>query len=161
MICYNSFQKRQTGIDTELLPNPEIPIVFSVVKCDCESSNNGSSFNSAEVEMVMHFITKLLNKSELNGKPVNLSDIGIVTPYKQQCKNITKECDRRGFRGVTVGTAEMFQGQGKPIIIISTLRTNGDLGFVNNERVSFRHFITSINQIDAFIYYFRLFNNSA
>lgn len=37
---------------------------------------------------------------------------------------------------VTVGTAEIFQGKEKPIMIISTVRSDGKLGFVAEERVS-------------------------
>lgn len=43
---------------------------------------------------------------------------------------------RKQFPDVPVGTAETFQGQEKKAIIISTVRTDNDLGFVSDQRVS-------------------------
>lgn len=65
------------------------------------------------------------------------SDIGIVTPYKMQCKKITRDCRNRTWNKITVGTAEVFQGKEKPVMIVSTVRAGGKyLGFVNDPRVS-------------------------
>lgn len=95
-----------------------------------------SLFNEKEISMVVHYITKLLNYKQ-KGKSVESSDIGVVTPYKLQCDRISQMIRIRGFQGITVGTTEMFQGQEKPIMIMSTVRSNGrKLGFVKDPRVS-------------------------
>lgn len=66
---------------------------------------------------------------------------GIVTPYRAQCRLICDTLKRHGrdvgLGAITIGTAECFQGQERPIIIVSTVRTNGELGFVNSERVNY------------------------
>lgn len=64
------------------------------------------------------------------------SDIGVVSPYKLQCKTIARMCQREGINDITVGTAEIFQGKEKPVIILSTVRSAGELGFVSDPRVS-------------------------
>lgn len=65
------------------------------------------------------------------------SDIGVVTPYKLQCKHITRAIKRDKLGDITVGTAEIFQGQERPIMIVSTVRSNNNgIGFVAEPRVS-------------------------
>lgn len=85
----------------------------------------------------MDYIVKLLSPENGFGKmPIKQSDIGIVAPYKLQCKLLASACRKRNFNDVTVGTAEIFQGQERPVMIISTVRTNKELGFVKDPRVS-------------------------
>lgn len=59
-----------------------------------------------EKEAVIEYIEKLLQLR------VNLreSDIGVVSPYSQQCKEISEACSLKGFKDITIGTAETFQG---------------------------------------------------
>lgn len=93
--------------------------------------------------MVVHYVIKLLNHEQKGKKSVEPSDIGIVAPYKLQCERISQviRLKVRGVRGITVGTAEMFQGQEKPIMIVSAVRSNGRLGFVRDPRVNISKFI--------------------
>lgn len=54
-----------------------------------------------------------------------------------QRRKIAQACHRFNFDEITIGTAEAFQGQEKPVMIVSTVRSGGNrLGFVNNARVS-------------------------
>lgn len=64
-------------------------------------------------------------------------DIGIVSPYKLQCKKIKEICNLNNFKDVAIGTAEVYQGQEKKVIIISTVRAgNRSLGdFLGNAQV--------------------------
>lgn len=87
-----------------------------------------------EAHAVIDEIQKLLNSTP-NNRAVEQSHIGIVSPYKLQCKINGRLCNQLGFRDVTIGTAEVFQGREKPIIILSTVRTGGALGFVDNKQV--------------------------
>lgn len=119
-----------------MLTNKEYPIIFDSVESTCEETRDKSFYNSAEVETVLKYIDKLLLAKNWNGKQVRPSDIGVVTPYKAQGNMIRDECrHRKGFDQITVGTAEVFQGQERPIIIISTVRTGETLGFVKDYRV--------------------------
>lgn len=90
-----------------------------------------------EVMAVVDFIKNLLSTSYTHFMKITQSDIGICTPYKMQRRKISQACHRLGFDDVIIGTAESFQGQEKPVMILSTVRSGGNrLGFVNNARVS-------------------------
>lgn len=85
----------------------------------------------------MDYIKKLLNpENKLSKKPITQSDIGVVAPYRLQCKLLGNACRQHNYNDITVGTAEVFQGQERPVMIISTVRTDMTLGFVNDPRVS-------------------------
>lgn len=92
-------------------------------------------FNQKEVEIVIDYIKKLLANDGTSKKAIAQSDIGVVTPYKLQCKFIARACRRNNFNNITVGTAEVFQGQERPVMIVSTVRTGGTLGFLKDPRV--------------------------
>lgn len=122
-------------IGTNILPNREVPIIFRSIKGDCKESLGSSSYNLEEVNAVIKCINDLL-ANKWNGKNVFEDDIGIVSPYKEQCEMIKDECLRYGYEKIMIGTAEIFQGQEKPIMIVSTVRTDGNLGFVRDKRVT-------------------------
>lgn len=88
-----------------------------------------------EVHAVIKLIKSLVG-SVVNNREVACSDIGIVSPYKLQCKILIQYCQRLNYTDITIGTAEVFQGQEKRIMIVSTVRTGGVLGFVKCHRVS-------------------------
>lgn len=93
-----------------------------------------------EIQVVMNQINELVG-SKVKDKEITCADIGVVTPYKKQCKILTRKCRDSNFTDITIGTAEVFQGQEKRIMILSTVRTGGVLGFVNSAQVSFfQHF---------------------
>lgn len=123
------------AIGMAILPNQNFPIVFESVNGVCKQEiGDTSHFNTSEVDMVINWIAKLL-QIKWNDKEVFLSDIGIVSPYKKQCKLIRDALKNNSFDGISVGTAEIYQGQERRIMIISTVRTGDDLGFVSNEQV--------------------------
>lgn len=89
-----------------------------------------------EVNTVVNYIRKLLGSNFANGRSILQSDIGVTSPYKLQCKQIARACQKNKFDGITIGTAEVFQGHEKPVMIVSTVRTNGKIGdFVRNPQV--------------------------
>lgn len=106
---------------------------------DCfllSSSFLRSFHNRDEVDVVMNYIKKLLTPGNpYSKKPIKESDIGVVAPYRLQCKFLVGACRQNNFNDITVGTAEIFQGQERPVMIISTVRTDMKLGFVNDARV--------------------------
>lgn len=87
-----------------------------------------------EAKAVIEEIKKIMGSCP-KGREIKCSDIGIVTPYKLQCKIIKRLCIGLGFSDINIGTAEVFQGREKPVMILSTVRTNGTLGFVNSAQV--------------------------
>lgn len=113
------------------------PLIFKAVKGVCERSLEDSWFNEAEVQVVYDTIKQLLPPiSKTNNlRSITQKDIGVVTPYRKQRHKISQKLRRYNMEDVTVGTAEIFQGKEKPIMIISTVRSNGQLGFVAEERV--------------------------
>lgn len=129
-------------IGNELLPNENFPLVFDSVYGQCQQEFGGTSFyNEMEVDNVITWIQKLI-KTKLNGKPISRREIGVITPYTAQCKRIREDLYNNGVEDITVGTAEVFQGQERRVIIISTVRTDDDLGFVRNSQVrQFKLFI--------------------
>lgn len=117
------------------MPNINFPLVFESINGVCEKEFGGTSyFNKMEVRMVINWCSKL-SAAEWNERKFSTSDIGVVSPYKQQCKLIREELEINGFSDITVGTAEIFQGQERRIIIISTVRNGNELGFITNEQV--------------------------
>lgn len=83
-----------------------------------------------------------------NGQLLNDSDIGVVCPYRPQTDMMRDLLSRNGFDKITVGTAEIFQGQERLVIIISTVRSNGKLSkFVKDERVSNLMYIFIFNKM--------------
>lgn len=94
----------------------------------------------SEVDVVLDYVKDLL-QLELKGRKVLQKDIGIVVPYKLQSKVIKSKCNQMNLNEVSIGTAEVFQGQERPIMIVTTVRTDGQLGFLNDERVSLLYWV--------------------
>lgn len=87
--------------------------------------------------MLMDYVDKLLSGKWKN-REVCCRDIGIISPYRAQCDQIYAACCAKGYERITVGSAEVFQGQEKAVILISTVRTKGgSMGFLNDSQVSF------------------------
>lgn len=124
-----------------LLRNKEFPIIFDSIEGACESlPGECSCFNLAEIDKVLDYVKKLIpNRTHhnVNGFQINAEEIGIVTPYRKQCQKIRERLKYLGFPEVVVGSAEVFQGKEKPVMIVSTVRSGGiDLGFVSDSRVT-------------------------
>lgn len=86
----------------------------------------------------MFYLTDLLHLSghRYTLRRIEPSDIGIVTPYAKQSKILSQRCKSMDLNDITIGTAEIFQGKEKPVMIISTVRSNQrSLGFVADIRV--------------------------
>lgn len=93
-----------------------------------------SSYNDDEVNQVMIFLNNLLNGSEV----LEGYDIGVVSPYKLQCKKIENACRKNGLMGITIGSSEIFQGQERKVMILSTVvsRLKHPGSFVSNPKVN-------------------------
>lgn len=96
-----------------------------------------SWYNPGEKTQVLEFYKKLLENR------VRAADIGIVTPYRAQQREITDELDRMNLAKPKVGTVEVFQGDQRMIMLMSPVRSYPDgsrsvknisLGFVNDPK---------------------------
>lgn len=122
-------------IDTDILSlsNTKFPIIFDSVEGECEKSGTDCSpFNRTEVLAVLHWVSKLLG-GKWNVSP---KEIGIVTPYRAQVRLFQTLLKVKKWDEISVGSAEVYQGQEKSIIIISTVRSDKNLGFVKEGKVS-------------------------
>lgn len=98
-------------------------------------SSLNSLLNKDEASIVMDYIKELLLKKSDGTRVIKETDIGVVTPYRSQCQHIIDCCEAADLPDITVGTAEIFQGKEKPIIIVSTVRSGNGLGFVRDPKV--------------------------
>ena len=114
----------------ELFTNKSIPIQFHCAagKEDREA-DSASWFNIDEVLHTMNYVKQLL----LQYKNITINDIGVITPYKKQIKKLKQLAEHYGYNTVPgvhnkkpclmIGTVELFQGNEKSIVIISTVRS--------------------------------------
>lgn len=68
-------------------------------------------------------------------------DVAVITPFAAQRKHIEKALGYRNIENVQVGTVEMFQGQEKDVIIMTTVRSQvfthderRHIGFLSNPK---------------------------
>lgn len=94
--------------------------------------STNSPYNEAEIDLVFDYLGRLFNGE----RKIEQTDIGIISPYRRQCEEIAKRCRLHGMLRIQIGSVEKFQGQEKPIIIVSTVRSKKtNLGFLDNEKV--------------------------
>eukprot|EP00041_Stephanoeca_diplocostata_P024472 m.620578 g.620578 ORF g.620578 m.620578 type:complete len:1025 (+) comp22537_c0_seq2:1108-4182(+) len=117
------------------------PVIFHGVHGRAvRESHSPSWFNVEEIEVVQQYVEKLLATDT-----VEASDIGIIAPYFKQVKKIQKmltllDMPHHDVTEIKVGSTEMFQGDERRVIIVTTVRAQtgdiavhdapGSLGFV-------------------------------
>ncbi|XP_017054176.1 uncharacterized protein LOC108096803 [Drosophila ficusphila] len=117
------------------MPNADFPIMFhSVFGSVMNSKGSVSLCNNKEIDAVMDYVKDLMYFG-LNGDPVLQTDIGIISPYKNQYQRIQEQLNMRNWSQIDCGSVETFQGKEKQVIIVSFVRSfTPKLGFLNNER---------------------------
>lgn len=160
-LCYDdkleAFASPKTvdfALEWKFLPNPHIPVMFDPVYVNSFRGDRGQSYgNYGEIAKVRKYVKELLTNG-LNGKSLNEIDIGIVTPYAVQVDCIKNELRRENITKIEVGSAEVFQGKERKVMIISCVRSKTrTLGFLRNIRVSCFLDI-SVFRIDSKYYHF-------
>lgn len=117
------------------LPNKLFPIIFHAVGTPSKYHGT-SSFNYGEIDILVDYVEELL-ETEFDSKLLTQNDIGVITPYLAQLARLKKAL--QPWPDIEMGTAEYFQGREKRVILISTVKSGGGIGFLRNERVkSFR-----------------------
>ncbi|NXL30886.1 SDE3 helicase, partial [Glaucidium brasilianum] len=137
----------------EELPKKGFPIIFHGV-CGEEQreAKSPSFFNTAEIEVLVHYLKKLLQSQGKRGCPrVSPKEVGIISPYRKQVEKIRKAITSldpvlRALPDITllkVGSVEEFQGQERRVILISAVRSCSEyfpldetfnLGFLKNPK---------------------------
>lgn len=125
----------------ELLKNSKFPIMFFGIEGKNErEANSPSWFNPAECMKVLEVIYMC---KEFRTNKIQLNEIGVIAPYRKQVEKIRKMLSSSNLDGVSVGSAEEFQGQERRVIIISTVRSSTEyiatdvihnLGFLRNPK---------------------------
>lgn len=138
--------KVNRAIGWNSLPNPKVPIIFYPVDTPSQRNSYETSWwNPVEIEVVLSYVKQLMYYG-INGEKVNESDIGIISPYKKQYTLIKKELEKRNWENIEIGSAEIFQGREKQIIIVSTVRSKTEtIGFLNNIKVNFCFILNFLN----------------
>ncbi|XP_076597717.1 putative helicase mov-10-B.2 [Chaetodon auriga] len=143
---------REAYCNWEYLPKKGFPLIFhGVLGKDEREANSPSFFNVSEIEVLIDYLTKLMETQGKKGLPkLAAKDIGIITPYRKQVEKIRKalksvSAQRRwgDLTELKVGSVEEFQGQERKIIMVSTVRSSinyvkmdqdFNIGFLSNKK---------------------------
>jgi superfamily I DNA and/or RNA helicase len=101
--------------------NREEPAVFIDVT-GVEEYEGGSRLNDSETDLIVKIL------GDLDESKINPSEIGVISPYRAQCRAIKA---KHGRSRVDVTTVDSFQGREKDVIIFSATSTR-DLSFVED-----------------------------
>lgn len=113
-------------------------LFYGVIGAQQRSSTNPSWMNAKEAIIVLDVLEKL------RAAKVPMDDVAIISPYQGQVRYIRKLMEQRMMADpCRVGSVEEYQGQEKPIIILTTVRSSKEqfhfdrqfnLGFVHNPK---------------------------
>lgn len=124
--------EKSLGTRWNYLNNRKFPVLFHCVKTPSKIIKGGtSSFNDGEIKLVRFYVDLLL-KVGIDGVKIVADDIGVVSPYKAQLNKLRSELQHE--QKVEIGTAEYYQGREKKIIIISTVKSRDNVGFLKSEK---------------------------
>ena len=128
----------------EGLPALGVPLLFDgIVGKDQREASSPSWFNADEAMAVLQHVKDVLSFRQSRVQP---EDIGIITPYNKQVgkiRSLLRAEQHVDLRAVKVGSTELFQGQERRVIIISTVRSTDqfidsdrkhNLGFLDNPK---------------------------
>ncbi|NXM28746.1 SDE3 helicase, partial [Oxyruncus cristatus] len=117
----------------EELPKQGFPVIFhGVCGEDQREEKSPSFFNTSEIEVLVHYLKKLLQSQGKKGCPtVSPKEIGIISPYRKQVEKIRRAITcldpvlkkLADISQLKVGSVEEFQGQERRVILISTVRS--------------------------------------
>lgn len=112
-------------------------VFYNVLGTNIRSASNPSWLNPKEATTIIDLLGRMLNEG------ISLDDIGIIAPYQGQVRYLREQAVQRGLDFAKIGSVEEFQGQEKPIIILSTVRSvekqfefdkKFNLGFLHNPK---------------------------
>lgn len=112
-------------------------LFYHVLGTQQRTASSPSWINPMEANVVAKVVIAVLKGG------VKPDEIGIITPYKGQVALIREQVGTRKLGKIMVGSVEQFQGQEKPVIILSVVRSSEiqyeycdhvNLGFVNSPK---------------------------
>jgi superfamily I DNA and/or RNA helicase len=124
--CSGDILKTHSLGKWEHLPAAGFPVVFhSVEGKNLREAQSPSWFNPQEAQQVVEYVKLLLHQTR---PPLQPDDIGIITPYARQAQKIRLALvaslkDSNVTDRIKVGSVEMYQGQERRVIILSTVRS--------------------------------------
>lgn len=91
----------------------------------------------------MEYVKMLMN-AQFGTYKIKAKDIGIITPFKEQKMLIMQQLAAKNWDQISVGTVDMFQGQERTVIIMSTARSQifehdnkKHIGLLSNPKVCY------------------------
>lgn len=143
----------------EGLPTPGVPLLFKgMVGKDMREGHSPSWFNPDEVVEVVKLVHALLQPRAMgrNAQRLEAKHIGVITPYNKQVQRLRKRLEKAHLSDVKVGSTELFQGQERRVIILSTVRSSDDfVGFDRRHNLGFldncKRFNTAITRAQALL----------
>ena len=122
-----------------LWPDWDRPMAFVPVEGVEETDEEGKSrSNRDEAAKVLSVVNDLLAMGDLEP-----NDIGVISPYNGQVRELTRLFDMAGGRepgqpyaGLEIKSVDGYQGREKEVIVFSTVRANdrGEVGFLADYR---------------------------
>lgn len=142
---YNGLLKADPQVADRLLSPIDRPITW-VDTATCGFSEQGEGISSSksnphEARLLIHTLRDYIDFIGPSRVDDELTDFGIITPYKAQARLIRRLLKMNYFlkayrRRITVNTVDGFQGQERDVIVISMVRDNDDgtIGFLRDLR---------------------------
>ena len=128
----------------------EVPIYFEYL--NNAKISKGKTVNQVEIDAIMSYVEDIIKHDSDNGVT---RTIGILSPFRDQCKAIEKELYNRFTtqdiekHNMLVGTAHSFQGEERDVMLLSwTVADNSHVqqfSFINNPNL-FNVAITRANK---------------
>ena len=99
------------------------PLVFINHNVEEKKTSSSEEFNASKIEYTnpeeIRIVKKVVEKFLSSG--MKKEDIGVISPYKAQVREINKAIEEYG---IVAKTIDSFQGQQKNVIILSLVRSN-------------------------------------
>lgn len=140
LLCNIKNDTNKLTLNWAELTHKTFPIIFFAIRGEEMRMENGSVYNKQEVAATINYTKKLVH-AKIGNRKIKPEDIGIITPFRQQKIMIEQKLIKSKLTNITVGTVEIFQGQEKEVILLTTVRSkvfqnNGKehIGFLSNPK---------------------------
>ncbi|KAJ7730393.1 P-loop containing nucleoside triphosphate hydrolase protein [Mycena maculata] len=107
------------------LPDPRLPLLFIGSESGEECVDERASwYNPGEIKCTVDTIISLLAEGALSSPPLQASDIGVMSPFREQVWKLREDLRKEKLNAVDVGTVEDYQGREMRVCIISCVRSS-------------------------------------